>query len=79
MSSVLKKLKDWWMPIAKKIGEFQTKVILTILYFFVIGPISLIIYLFRGDLLKKRHKKSTSFWRKELEPVNTLEGCQRQF
>ncbi len=79
MLSVFKKIKDWWMPIAKKIGEFQTKVILSILYFLVIGPIALIAYLIRADLLKKQHRKNPSFWKKEQEPVNTLEGCQRQF
>ncbi len=80
MASVFKKIKDWWMPIAKKIAEFQTKVILSILYFLVMGPIALIIYLFRGDLLKKRHTKDTSFWKKEPhETINTIERCQRQF
>lgn len=80
MASLFKKIKDWWMPIAKKIGQFQTKVILSILYFLVIGPISLIIYLFRRDLLKKRYHKNSSFWIKEShQPLNTLEGCQRQF
>lgn len=80
MLSVFKKIKDWWMPIAKKIGEFQTKVILSLLYFLVIGPISLIAYLIRADLLKKRYKKIPSFWKKDKhQPVNTMEGCQRQF
>jgi hypothetical protein len=80
MVSLFKKIKEWWMPIAKKIGQFQTKVVLSILYFLIIGPISLIIYLFRRDLLKKRHRKKSSFWAKEPhQPLNTLEGCQRQF
>lgn len=79
MSSVLKRFKDWWMPLAKKIGEFQTKVILSILYFFIIGPMSLIAYLIRADLLKKRRHKRPSFWNKHQEALSTLEDCQRQF
>jgi len=80
MVSFFKKIKAWWMPIAKKIDKIQATVVLSILYFLVMGPISLLIYLFRGDLLKKRHRKKSSFWVKEThEPRNTLEGCQRQF
>jgi hypothetical protein len=29
---------EWWKPIAHAIGAFQTKVILTILYFILLGP-----------------------------------------
>ena len=79
MISVFKRFKDWWMPIAKKIGEFQTKVILSILYFLVMGPISLIAYLIRADLLKKRRHELSSFWTKQQEALNTIEDCQRQF
>lgn len=79
MISVFKKFKAWWMPVAKKIGEFQTKVILSIIYFLVIGPISLIAYIIRADMLKKRRHDKPSFWIKEQPPLNTLEGCQKQF
>jgi hypothetical protein len=29
---------EWWKPIALKIGEFQSKVILTVLYVVLLGP-----------------------------------------
>ena len=79
MGSVFKRLLDRWKIIAAKIAAFQTKVILSILYFFVMGPIAVIAYLFRSDFLKKRYSDISSFWIKEREPLNTLEGCQRQF
>ena len=31
---------EWWKPIAHAIGRFQTKVILTVLYFLLLGPLS---------------------------------------
>ena len=79
MASIFKKLLDRWKVIANKIAAFQTKVILSLLYFLVLGPTALIAFLFRSDLLKKRHRKTPSFWIKDKEPLNTIEGCQRQF
>ena len=79
MASIFKRFLDRWKVIAPKIAEFQTKVILSLLYFLVVGPTALIAYLFRSDLLKKRHRKAASFWVKSEKSVNTVEGCQRQF
>ena len=31
-------LWEWWKPIAHRIGVFQTKVILSVLYFVLLGP-----------------------------------------
>ena len=31
-------LWNWWKPIAHRIGVFQTKVILSVLYFALLGP-----------------------------------------
>ncbi len=34
----LKAVWEWWKPIAHVIGVFQTKVILTLLYFVLLAP-----------------------------------------
>jgi hypothetical protein len=34
----LRAVWEWWKPIAHTIGVFQTKVILTVLYFVLLGP-----------------------------------------
>jgi hypothetical protein len=39
----MKKIWEGWKRIAKKIGDFQARVILTVLYFVIIGPFALII------------------------------------
>ena len=39
----MKKLWEKWQRIARKIGDFQARVILTLLYFVIIGPFALIV------------------------------------
>jgi hypothetical protein len=39
----MKRLWEGWKRIAKKIGDFQARVILTLLYFVIIGPFALIV------------------------------------
>lgn len=34
----LVRLWEWWKPIAHRIGEFQSRVLLTVLYFVLLGP-----------------------------------------
>ena len=41
--NVARKLWSGWKRFAKKIGDFQARVILTILYFVIIGPFALIV------------------------------------
>jgi len=40
---VMKNFWQKWQRIAKKIGDFQARVILTMLYFVVIGPFALLV------------------------------------
>ncbi|MGE5304040.1 MAG: hypothetical protein ACM3TN_12055 [Alphaproteobacteria bacterium] len=40
---MIKRLWERWKIVAKKIGDFQARVILSILYFIVIGPFALIV------------------------------------
>ncbi len=41
----MKKLWEWWKRVAKKVGDFQARVILTIFYFIVLGPFALAVRL----------------------------------
>ncbi len=43
MLSVMLNLWEWWKKTAKKIGDFQARIILTIFYFIVLGPFALAI------------------------------------
>ncbi|MGQ0792575.1 MAG: hypothetical protein ACT4NX_00600 [Deltaproteobacteria bacterium] len=39
----LKALWEWWKPLARKIGDFQARVILTVFYFVFLSPFALIV------------------------------------
>jgi hypothetical protein len=39
----MRRLWEWWKRVARKIGDFQARVILTAIYFIVIGPFALIV------------------------------------
>ena len=68
-----------WKKIAHAIGVFQTKVILFVLYFVVIGIASLLIRLGRKDLLDRTIDDAGSLWRDRVNMPVDLENARRQF
>ncbi len=69
-----------WMALATVLGWVMTRVILTILYYFVITPFALIVKVFGKDLLDERfepHRKS--YWVLRDNKVITKEELERQF
>ena len=49
----LKQLWNHWLRIAKVIGEFQARLILTVFYFLILGPVALCLRLFSDPLRLK--------------------------
>lgn len=43
MDQFLSRLWQWWKRVARRIGEFQSRVFLTLLYFLLIAPLTLIV------------------------------------
>lgn len=41
MRTLLRSLWEWWKPVARKIGDFQARVILLLFYFVILGPFAL--------------------------------------
>jgi hypothetical protein len=39
----MRNLWEGWKRIARKIGDFQARIILTLFYFFVVGPFALLL------------------------------------
>ena len=79
MKRILKAIWRGWKAFAHKLGVLNTKIILTILYFIVIGTAAMIAKILRRDLLDRRLCDEDSFWKaRESLPVN-LENARRQF
>jgi hypothetical protein len=79
MKTILRTIWAGWKKFAHAFGVFQTKLILTILYFIVIGIAALIARLMMKDLLDRRMKPRESHWRIRTQTENDLEHARRQF
>jgi hypothetical protein len=80
MRSFFKTVWSGIKAFSKKVAYVQAIIILTLFYFLVVGPFSIVLRLFGKDLLNKKWKdKKVSYWiRKEKVEIN-LENARRQF
>ena len=73
-----KKLWERWKQIAKKIGDVQARVILTVVYFIIVGPFALILRLAADPLSLKKSAKPA--WHEKPEPKESaLKRAMNQF
>ena len=68
-----------WKWFAHKLGVFNTKVLLTIMYFIVIAIFSTFSRLFGADFLDRKFKDESSLWRSHEDLKPDLENARRQF
>ena len=67
-----------WLKIGEILGWFWTRIILTFIYFLVIGPISLLMKLFNKDPLKFKFDKN-SYWLPRSQKEMKEEDYYHQF
>jgi hypothetical protein len=67
---MFKNIWEWWKKVAKKIGDFNSRLILTVFYFIFITPISIPVKL--KDPLGIKNKKQS--WL----PKQTSEGTPKE-
>ena len=73
-----KRLWERWKAIAKKIGDFQARLILTLVYFIIVGPFAVILRLAADPLSLKKSVKQA--WRDKPEPQESaLDRAMNQF
>jgi hypothetical protein len=75
MLNSLKKLWAAWKRIAHRIGDFQARVLLTVIYAVLVLPFGLAIRLFSDPL---RIKKRPAEWIDHAQDVIDLEWAHRQ-
>ena len=76
--NIFRRAWEGWKKIARKIGDFNARVILTIFYFILLMPFALLVRLFTDPLEIK--KKAHKGWhpREEKDDVPLLERAERQ-
>lgn len=77
---ILLPLQKAWMALAVIIGFFMSRLVLTVLFYAVITPISLAMRIFGKDILDQRIDKSRpSYWTARDAQPKTKESYEQQF
>jgi hypothetical protein len=75
---MLRTLWARWKRFAQKVGDFQARLILTVIYFLILGPFGLVVGFLR-DPLRVKHAPQTSIWVPREPEHASLESAKRQF
>ena len=80
MKKVLTRIWVGWTKIALRFARFQTNLLLTLFYFFILAPLGLLFRLFGWDPLESRARnlKKTTNWRTVAQGEPDLEALRRQ-
>ena len=79
LKKIFSVLRKGWMMFAKVIGYVQTRIILFLFYMFILGPISIVLRVFRVNILSIYREKKDSFWKIKAAMDESPEGLTRQF
>lgn len=69
---------DWWRPIAGKIADFNSRVVLALVYLIVFAPVALFVRLL-SDPLRLKKASDESLWEKPQSDNESVEAWRRQF
>jgi hypothetical protein len=67
-----------WTVVARIIGTFQARVVLTLFYFVIVPPFALIATLV-GDPLRLKSPAGTGYWTERRPEKPSLEAARRQY
>ena len=76
--ALLKAIWEGWKRLAHRIGVFNTKLLLFLFYYLLLGPLSLTVRLFQRDMLGKTIQEG-SLYRAAETATQDAERARRQF
>jgi hypothetical protein len=80
MKEYFNKIKNLWMGFARRLGKINSIILLSLVYFLVIGCMALIAKLFRKDLLhKKSASEDMSYWQNRASSEANISRSRYQF
>jgi len=77
--SLPRRLWEGWKKIARKIGDFNARVILTIFYLVLLMPFAILVKAFTDPLEIKKNAKKGWLLREEKPDVTPMERAAKQF
>ena len=78
-AEVLSPLNRAWMRFGEMLGKVVSPILLSLLFFSIFVPVSLLFKLIGRDELKLRRVPSTSYWVEKKERVHVPRSFRRQF
>ncbi len=73
-----KNLWETWKEFSKRMGAFQSRMLLSFIFFILIFPFALIVKIF-SDPLNLKTRTSETHWQEKKGPSSNLEDYKRQF
>ncbi len=74
---MFRRLWHEWLILARHIGSFQARVLITLVYFTLIMPFGLLVRLL-GDPLQRKAQAQTTMWRSRATYDRDFEHARRQ-
>ena len=71
-SKILEPLNKTWVKFGEILGLIIAPIVMALIYFIVLTPLSFIIKLFGKDLLKTKYSKIDSYWIKRKKNVGSM-------
>ncbi len=76
--SIPRRFWEWWKRVARKIGDFNARVILTIFYLILLSPFALAVRFLTDPLSIKKKTEKRWITREEDEETTPMERAARQ-
>ena len=71
-SKFLGPLNNSWIKLGEILGRVIAPIVMAIIYFIILTPLSLLIKLFGKDLLQLKFSNVNSYWIKRKKNINTM-------
>ena len=71
-SKVLTPLNKIWVKFGELLGRIIAPIVMALVYFFILTPISLIMRIFGKDLLNLKSSEESSYWIKREKNIGTM-------
>jgi hypothetical protein len=71
-SRILSPFNKAWIKLGELLGKIIAPVVMFIVFFVVLTPLSLIVRIFKKDLLKLKYSKEKSYWIKREENIGSM-------
>ena len=73
-SKILTPLNNLWIKLGEFLGKLIAPVVMALIYFFILTPVSLIVRVFGKDLLSLKFlKKQESYWKQRKKDIGKMD------